>query len=278
MNDIIEYIGDSLVQHGKYNDRIYLMKLSRNDISGIIKQLDKIALDKGYSKVSVKVPEYAKESFLHNGYVEEAFIPRFYNAYENGYFLGKFFSEKRGAGDKTGRINEVLEAARLKGTKGRPIELESGFNYKIIEPSEASQLVEVYKTVFETYPFPIHDSEYILTTMKRNVTYFGIWEDNRIAAVSSAETDIESQNAEMTDFAVLPQYRGKNFAGYLLKMMEEEIIRKNMKVTYTIARATSFGMNITFAKEGYRFGGTLINNTNICGCFESMNVWYKYIQ
>jgi hypothetical protein len=22
-------------------------------------------------------------------------------------------------------------------------------------------------------------------------------------------------------------------------------------------------------------GGTLTNNTNICGCLESMNVWYK---
>ncbi len=37
------------------------------------------------------------------------------------------------------------------------------------------------------------------------------------------------------------------------------------------------GMNITFAKTGYTYAGTLINNTNISGRLESMNVWYKHI-
>jgi hypothetical protein len=44
---------------------------------------------------------------------------------------------------------------------------------------------------------------------------------------------------------------------------------------YTIARAISVGMNITFARCGYDFGGTLVNNTQIAGRIESMNVWYK---
>ena len=34
-------------------------------------------------------------------------------------------------------------------------------------------------------------------------------------------------------------------------------------------------MNITFAKLGYDFGGTLTRNTQISGDLESMNVWYK---
>ena len=34
-------------------------------------------------------------------------------------------------------------------------------------------------------------------------------------------------------------------------------------------------MNITFAKHGYSFAGTLTNNTQISGQLESMNVWYK---
>jgi hypothetical protein len=42
-----------------------------------------------------------------------------------------------------------------------------------------------------------------------------------------------------------------------------------------IARAPSFGMNITFARMGYSFAGRLINNTNIGGQFEDMNVWHK---
>jgi hypothetical protein len=34
-------------------------------------------------------------------------------------------------------------------------------------------------------------------------------------------------------------------------------------------------MNITFAKNGYEFCGTLTNNTDISGGLESMNVWFK---
>ena len=34
-------------------------------------------------------------------------------------------------------------------------------------------------------------------------------------------------------------------------------------------------MNITFARQDYVLAGTLVNNTNISGSLESMNVWYK---
>ena len=44
---------------------------------------------------------------------------------------------------------------------------------------------------------------------------------------------------------------------------------------YTIARAISPGMNITFARLGYHYGGRLVNNTQISGGLESMNIWYK---
>jgi len=36
-------------------------------------------------------------------------------------------------------------------------------------------------------------------------------------------------------------------------------------------------MNITFSRMGYRYSGTLLNNTNISGRLESMNVWYKFL-
>lgn len=32
---------------------------------------------------------------------------------------------------------------------------------------------------------------------------------------------------------------------------------------------------VTFARNGYTFSGTLLNNTDISGSIESMNVWYK---
>ena len=84
-----------------------------------------------------------------------------------------------------------------------------------------------------------------------------------------------SQNVEMTDFATLPEALGHGLALSLLETMESAMCRRNMHTAHTIARARSPGMNITFSKAGYTFAGTLINNTNISGGIESMNVWYK---
>ena len=57
----------------------------------------------------------------------------------------------------------------------------------------------------------------------------------------------------------------------------DDLKHKQYITSYTIARSLSYGMNITFAKMGYIYGGTLINNTNICGSLESMNIWYKHL-
>jgi putative beta-lysine N-acetyltransferase len=87
--------------------------------------------------------------------------------------------------------------------------------------------------------------------------------------------DKENRNAEMTDFATLPEHLGNGLAVHLLNFMEPEMQKRGIATLYTIARAISPGMNITFAKCGYIFGGTLINNTQISGSIESMNLWYK---
>ncbi|MDD4239137.1 MAG: putative beta-lysine N-acetyltransferase [Desulfotomaculaceae bacterium] len=274
MHDIITSIGNSLVQHGNYNDRIYLMKLSRGDFPDIIDTLDKMAQDNGYSKIFAKVPQYAKEGFIKNGFIIEANIPDFYNG-EQAFFLAKFFNNQRRQNEKSEEINMVLEEAQKRATASEITEPGTGVLYRICGMPDAPQMVQVYKKVFETYPFPIHNPDYIVETMNENVIYFGIWRQSKIVALSSAEMDIESCNAEMTDFATLPGYRGKGLSSFLLQRMEAEMRKRQIKTAYTIARALSFGMNITFAKMGYRFSGTLINNTNISGRFESMNVWYK---
>ncbi len=59
--------------------------------------------------------------------------------------------------------------------------------------------------------------------------------------------------------------------------MEMKLEQEGIRTLYTIARAVSPGMNITFSKLGYIYNGCLINNTQICGSLESMNVWSKNI-
>jgi putative beta-lysine N-acetyltransferase len=96
-----------------------------------------------------------------------------------------------------------------------------------------------------------------------------------IAAVAAVEIDEGANNAEMTEFATLPQWRGMGLAGRLLRHMERKARGRGIKTTYTIARAASPGMNAVCKKNGYHCAGLLKNNTQIGGRIASMTVWYK---
>jgi len=56
MYDNIEKFQKTTIQHGPHNSRIYLMKLYEADAPDIIQAMDKLAQEKGYGKILVKVP------------------------------------------------------------------------------------------------------------------------------------------------------------------------------------------------------------------------------
>lgn len=275
MQDKIEKIRNSTIQHGKFNNRIYLMELAENDCPDIINELDELAHQNDYTKIFAKVRETFVDDFVDNGYEYEALIPGFFENGDKAYFLGKFFDENRTIITNKIKVEKVIATAQDKKLVDTPLNLESGFEYRIATKLDVQDMVEIYKEVFPTYPFPIHDTDYIKKTMDENIIYFGIWKDKKLVALSSSEMDPEEKNVEMTDFATLPEYRGHGFALFLLDKMERKMVELGIQTFYTIARAVSFGMNITFAKMGYKYTGTLKNNTNISGHIESMNIWYK---
>ncbi|MDK2799024.1 MAG: beta-lysine N6-acetyltransferase [Clostridiales bacterium] len=277
MGDTILKIGNSTIQHGKENNRIYLMKMDKRDTFDIIPKLDELAKQHNYTKIFAKIPASSKQLFLDNEYVIEANVPNFYKGTEDAFFMGKYFSAERKIIHNQATIEHVLETALKKEKVKRIFSLNEHFEYRKARPQDAPEMADVYKLIFESYPFPIHQPSYIQKTMEKNIEYFGVWHKGNIVALASSEMDLETQNVEMTDFATLPEYRGNKFALYLLDKMEQEMHNKGIKTAYTIARAVSYGMNSTFAKMGYTYSGTLVNNTNISGSLESMNVWYKPI-
>lgn len=279
MYDTLTRIGESVVQHGKFNDRVYLLKLAAGDFPGIIPVLINLAQTNHYSKIIAKVPAGAKDAFIERGFTAEAFIAGFYKNHEDAYFLGRFFSPARKDNPQAGEIKAILEAALLKATDKTVIkpDADNRFDFSRCTPTDAAQMAEVYQQVFLTYPSPIHDPRYIVGTMDQDSLYFAVWEQGNMVALASADLDRDSGTAEMTDFATLPEYWGRNLSLHLLRRLETEVSQRKIRTVYSIARSLSWGMNITFARTGYRYGGTLVNNTNISGSFESMNIWYKHL-
>ena len=113
--------------------------------------------------------------------------------------------------------------------------------------------------------------------MTEGVLYYSIRWKGRMAAVAATEIDSGNKNTEMTDFATLPKYRGMGLAGKLLNHMDAKTRKLGIKTAYTIARAESRGINSIFKKNGYRYAGLLINNTQISGHIQDMTVWYKML-
>lgn len=275
MNDILEKKGNSLIQHGKYNDRIYVLKSDEKNYTDFIVFLETLAAEKNYGKIFVKINEEYKNFFFENKYSQEAFIPDFYNDGKGVCFVSKFFLKDRQNFKDKNRVFNITQFVLEKSGKMKKLILPSEYEIKQMCQEDVFNMTKIYEQVFKSYPFPIFNPEYILETMQNHVCYFGVYHKGKLAAVASYDTDIENKNAEMTDFATLADYRGKNLSFHLLLKMEQEALKKNIKTFYTIARANSIGMNMTFAKSGYEFAGTLVNNTNIGGKIETMNVWYK---
>ncbi|WP_237073322.1 putative beta-lysine N-acetyltransferase [Prosthecochloris sp. GSB1] len=274
--DRIEKLDGATVQHGPLNDRIYVMHPGDADARRLPEKLQRLAERNGYTKIFAKIPESSAPAFLDRGYIREAIIPGFFKGEETAFFLGRFLAPDRRRTDRAEEIEQIAALAldsRQKKTALTPENISIGQ----CSEQDADAMSDVYREIFPTYPFPIDDPGYLKETMRSHVTYFAARHEEKIVALASSETDQKNATVEMTDFATLPAWRGRSLASLLLRKMESAMRRRGLITSHTIARALSPGMNVTFAKAGYLFGGTLVNNTNISGSVESMNVWYKRI-
>ncbi len=271
--DTVEIIGDSKVQHGPLSDRVYLIRLDPGDAGTIVPAMEDLGARHGYSKLFAQVPARLSGAFRDAGFEPEAQVPGFFRHEDDALFLVKYLDPSRRKDTTRARCEEVVAAALSRPSEA-PNPLPPGFEMRPCTPGDVEAMVALYDVVFETYPFPIHDPSYLRETMD-HVIYCGAWHDGKLVALCSADVDDGAAVAEMTDFATHPEARGKGLAGMLLSCAEVHAAERGVLTGFTIARAMSFGMNIVFSRAGYEFAGRLINNTNIAGDLESMNVWYR---
>ncbi|MDG5814457.1 putative beta-lysine N-acetyltransferase [Chitinispirillales bacterium ANBcel5] len=273
--DEIVKVGNSLIQHGKWNDRVYIMKTTPDDCTNIINESKKLAQENDYSKIFAKIPFWAKEAFSKEKFETEAVIPRDEKSGGDILFMSLFLKEWRSQYCDYDTCKGILDSFEKEPPKSSKRNLPDRWTISKCTPEDAPEMAEVYKQVFRSYPFEIDNPEYICQTMESNINYYCVKDEvGKIIALSSAELDPESSCAEMSDFATLPKARGNHCAGHLLGLMHEDVEESGICTPFTIARATSPAMNTVFARNGYIFGGTLKNNTHIGESLEDMNVWY----
>jgi putative beta-lysine N-acetyltransferase len=257
------------------NQRIQVLEYEAENAHSLVASLEERACDAGFGKVFLKAPVYDKTGLEDAGMSVEATI--------TGYFAGQpaavmslFLSDQRRQRPSLELQDSIMEMIRKRPANPSVPPLPEGYRLLPAQPADADELAKLYRDVFDSYPFPINDPEYLVSTMENGVVY-RIVRDERgaLVAAASAETQPGLRNAEMTDFATLPDQRGLGLAQHILAALEEDMVDRGIPNLYTIARARSAGMSRVFYNRGYELTGTLVNNCHIAGRFEDMHVWCK---
>lgn len=276
-SDLIIQIGTgSIIQHGKQNNRIYLMKLNIMDTDRILNEITKLAAKYNYSKLFCKIPAQVAPLFFARGYILEGYVPAFYNGKEDAFFISNFLDRERQLKTSDSKLKEFYNLLQ-KEKKRNDYSPNDNYTIRKLERNDIPMMAKIYRETFESYPFPIQDPRYIAETMINHVQYFGAFKEGELAAIASSEIDFNGKNAEMTDFATRKTHTGQHLSCLLLETMEHEMKKQGIVTLYTIARLNSIPMNKTFIRFDFNYSGTLINNTNIAGKIESMNLYYKHI-
>ncbi len=203
-------------------------------------------------------------------------ILKYYFHGDNAYVLSKFSSVKRVTSPHLIEESDLIEGL-MRGQRGyEPPPLPDGYEMVIAREEHIPGLVNLYRRVFKTYPSPLTHPDYILQTMKRHILYRAILNTKGdVVSAASAEIDDKHSNAELTDCATKHSERGKALMYHLLRTLEDDLRGRGIMTGYTLARARSGGMNRVFYRLGYEYSGRLVNNCDIYGQFEDMNIWVR---
>jgi putative beta-lysine N-acetyltransferase len=274
-SDRVVTIGKSVIQHGYFNDRIYLMKVYPEDRVKIKWYITVLRAIYQYSKIVMKIPKNLENFFKTKNTVHEATIPNFYLSGDDALFLSRFFSHSRESDDRYYERKKTIQSLSKKKSEQSSKRILPSLMIRRASMEDVLPICVLYQKTFETYPFPIHDADYLKKIMSDGVVFFVGEISGEIIAAASCEIDYEAAAVEMTDFAIDSRYQGYGLSKKILVHMEEHMKLEGICTAYTICRSLPVPINRLFFGAGYQLGGTLINNTNICGTIESMNVWYK---
>ena len=257
-----------------YNKRLKILDYQANDYQLMLKRLAYLAEANNFDKIFVKAKADDFQIFLSNGYMLEGVL-RYYFKGEDAYILSRFSSQNRIFSSDLIEESKVIEEIIFSSERPKERTLDPNITIIKAEEKHIPLLVTIYREVFATYPSPLTNPDYILSVMNKNVIFRIAFENSTPLAAASAEIDYKHSNAEMTDCATNPKLQGKGLMQFILMELEKDLREKGIMTAYTLARAQSYGMNKVFFRLDYEYSGRLINNCDIFGQFEDMNIWVK---
>ena len=259
----------------QYNQRLRVLNYSAEDVGPLVLALRKLADANGFDKIIVMASHDDWQGFLRFGYVLEAVL-EYYHGGDDAFIVSKFRSQERldapSLMDETLVIEQITAAVPV-GSSRKP--LPEGYSIRLARREDIFALLELYTEIFDSYPSPLKHASYLEHIFQKESLFAVCVHDGAVVAAASAELMPKKRAAELTDCATRKEARGKGLMSHLLLTLEEELCRRTYVCAYTMARGRSFGMNSVFHNLGYEYTGRLINNCDIYGAYEDMNIWVK---
>ncbi len=244
-------------------------EISEDILKDIIEMAKGESLGKIISNINIK----AIKAFISSGFQIEGMIYGFFKG-EDALCVSYFLDGRRVLSAEKDKEDAIVQRCMKSKTS---FELKNMGNIIIRDAlkGDIPQMTELFKTVFETYPSPVFNEEYIKGNLNTSALYKVACIDGRVAAAASADMDKDNLNAEITDCATYPQYRGRGILSNLIYYLEQDLRERKFYCAYSLSRAINPGINMALYKHGYKCTGRMLNNCNICGSFEDMNIWSK---
>lgn len=244
------------------------------DFSEMLTLLKELAQENNCSKIMFQVKKDQEALLIAHSFQYEAKISGFFQG-EDAYIYSWFLDADRGRIVDQGQVLRVMDMVREDAKELEPCELPLGYTMRSAVAEDAEALAKLYDTIFETYPTPMNDPVFVRKMMKSNVHFSIVEYESELVSACSADFFPQFNAVEMTDCATLPEHRGQGLLSHQFAHLEEEMIERQVDTLFSVTRAVSVGMNLINVRNGYEYSGRLIQNTNISGRLEDMNIWVK---
>ena len=278
MFETIEKIDGALVHHGNMHKRIYFAETDHINLDILLPKMHELAKRQKYEKILGKASEQEVNILKSKGFTVEAKIPRLYNGKTDGYFLAEYPNKKRFTNDekslKTIATVKTIAKAANNSNLDSHFEMPVDLNIEKLTTSDFKNLEDLYQKAYKYFPHQIKDATYFSKLKELNHQFYGLFKNGELLVSTILSINEAESNMEIVDFITHPNYRGQNLSYFLVQEIIKKMNDYKCKTLYTMVRATSYGLNITFSKHGFLLAGTLTNNCMVLDTMESMNVWY----
>lgn len=278
MFETIENIDGALVYHGNMHKRIFFSEAENVNLDHLLLKMKDLAKKKNYEKILGKASEKGVKVLKSKGFVVEAKIPGLYRGTIDGYFLAEYTKQERLAHDEKTKktistVKTIAEAANKPQTDPH-LQMPSNLKIRSLTDADFKNLEDLHNKAYKYHPHQIKNAEYFSKLKSLNHEFYGLFQDGQLLVSAILAINESELNMEIVDFVTHPDFRGQNLSYYLVQDIKGQMNIYGCKTLYTMVRATSYGLNITFSKHGFVLAGTLTNNCMVRDAMESMNVWY----